>query len=136
MVRGQRGGGGGNFRHHKGAGIREKRRKSARSGQKRRRMDQMEEKHVLDTYDAEDGKVYVVEDTSVSNTCPNSYENASSSSESEQENAFHDLLSTFNKKIVKNNKHSFRGSDEEDETELEADSDDKTGDQVKWREIV
>lgn len=41
-----------------------------RGPSKRRRIDEMEEKHLIDTYDADDGRVHVVRDTSENGYTP------------------------------------------------------------------
>lgn len=66
-----RGEGGFHHRHHGGGYSRGGRRRGIGSNHrglsKRRRFDKMEEDHVIDTYDAEDGNVHVVNDVAADN---------------------------------------------------------------------
>ncbi|XP_022655484.1 digestive organ expansion factor homolog [Varroa destructor] len=125
-----RGEGGFHHRHYGGGYSRGGRRRGIGSNHrglsKRRRFDKMEEDHVIDTYDAEDGNVHVVNDVAADNdriatheatdTSSNSSENETSPSECEREDAFCDLLNELTGKLrAQNSKHSFLNSDEDDE---------------------
>lgn len=65
----------------------------------------------------------IVKTIQISGADSGSDRETTSSSESEQEDAFHSLLTELNGKVVKHNKRSFKGSDEDEESQSDADSD-------------